>query len=69
MYKHLKGPQTKKKKQKKNRRNRAPDYKLFSTKNVFICFSYFSTKTYVMVTHQKHLSEALLMSTHVFMEK
>ena len=26
--------------------------------------SYFSTKTYVMSTHLKHLAEALLMSTH-----
>ena len=27
-------------------------------------FSYFSTKTYVVGTHQKHLAEALLLSTH-----
>ena len=27
-------------------------------------FSYFSTKTYVVGTHQKHPGEALLMSTH-----
>ena len=27
-------------------------------------FSYFSTKTYVVGTHNKRLGEALLMSTH-----
>ena len=27
-------------------------------------FSYFSKKTYVVDTHKKHLTEALLMSTH-----
>ena len=28
------------------------------------CFSYFSMKTFVMGTHLKHLTEALLVSTH-----
>ena len=39
-----------------------------STHNIGFCgeryFSYFSTKTYVVGTHQKPLDEALLMSTH-----
>ena len=36
---------------------------LFSVQKYWY-FSYFSTKTYIVGTHQKHLGEALLMSTH-----
>ena len=32
-------------------------------------FSYFWTKTYVVGTHWKPLAEALLTSTHIFVEK
>ena len=38
----------------------APDKRGFSA----LYFSYFSMKTYVVGTHEKCLSEALLMSTH-----
>ena len=36
---------------------------LFSTKK-YLYFSYFSTKTYVVGTHQEHLGKSLLMSTN-----
>ena len=41
----------------------APDKVIFF-KQKAVKFLYFSTKTYLMGTHQKHLSEVLLMSTH-----
>ena len=41
----------------------ALDKVLFSTKK-YLYFSYYSTKIYVVGTHQKRLAEALLMSTH-----
>ena len=43
----------------------APDKAFFfSNQKLLIFFFYFSTKTYLVGTHQKRLNEALLMSTH-----
>ena len=42
--------------------------KMFFSIQKYWYFSYFSTNTYVVGTHQKRLREALLMSTHIFVE-